>query len=111
LRKPSSVLVSRLPISRARVNLGQLARRAHVEGEYFILEKGGIPVIGIMDADELEDYLELRNKKVNRQIEQSNTDLRAGRIRPASALLAASRSKPQRPKPQRPKPGARRPAR
>ena len=42
-----------LPITKARINLGDIAKRAHVKGEYFILEKDGIPVIGIMDADEL----------------------------------------------------------
>ena len=56
-------MVHRLPITKARINLGQLAKRAHLNNEYFILEKDGIPVIGIMDADELEDYLELRNPK------------------------------------------------
>jgi hypothetical protein len=83
-------MVNRLPISRARVNLGQVAKRAHVGGEYFILEKDGIPVIGIMDAEELEDYLELRNPAVNQQIQQSNADIKAGRIKPASSLFAKS---------------------
>ena len=96
MKKSTSVLVNHLPISHARVNLGQVAKRAHVGGEYFILEKGGIPMIGIMDADELEDYLELRDPKINRQIEQSNADIRAGRIQPASSLLPASRPKAQR---------------
>lgn len=48
-------MVHRIPMTEARINLGQLAKRAHVNNEYFILEKDGIPVIGIMDADELED--------------------------------------------------------
>lgn len=60
----------------------------HVGGEYFILEKDGIPVIGIMDADELEDYLELKNARIKRQIKGSNADIAAGRVRSASALLA-----------------------
>jgi antitoxin (DNA-binding transcriptional repressor) of toxin-antitoxin stability system len=70
-------MVNRLPISQARVNLGQVAKRVHVGGEYFILEKDGIPVMGIMGAEELEDYLELRTPAVNRQIEGSNADIRA----------------------------------
>jgi PHD/YefM family antitoxin component YafN of YafNO toxin-antitoxin module len=90
-------MVNRLPISQARVNLGQVAKRAHVGGEYFILEKDGIPVIGIMDADELEDYLELRDPKIRRQIEGSNADIRAGRIKPAAALLATPRRSGGRP--------------
>lgn len=92
-------MVNRLPISQARVNLGQVARRAHVGGEYFILEKDGIPVVGIMDAEELEDYLELRNPKIRQQIQQSNADIKAGRIKPAAALLNA-------PVPRRPRPKA-----
>lgn len=91
MRKITAPLVNHLPITKARINLGQLAKRAHVRGEYFILEKDGIPVIGIMDADELEDYLELQDPKVNRQIALSNADVRAGRTRPAEELLAELR--------------------
>jgi hypothetical protein len=90
LGKQAAVMVNRLPISQARVNLGQVAKRAHVGGEYFILEKDGIPVIGIMDAVEMEDYLELRDRNVIQQIEQSNADIKAGRVRPAASLLSAA---------------------
>jgi hypothetical protein len=85
-------VVQRLPITQARVNLGQLARRAHVNKEYFILEKDGIPVIGILDADEFEDYLELRDAGVKATIQQSNADVRAQRVRPATTRLKPSRS-------------------
>lgn len=88
----ASHAVQRLPITKARVNLGQLARRAHVNKEYFILEKDGIPVIGILDADELEDYLELRDARVGAAIRQSNADLKAGRVRPAAVLLKPARA-------------------
>lgn len=81
-------MVQRLPITKARVNLGQLARRAHVNKEYFILEKDGIPVIGIMDADELEDYLELRDPKVRRHIQASHQEYFAGKHRDAREVLA-----------------------
>lgn len=81
-------LVHRLPITKARINLGQVVRRVHLNKEYVILEKDGIPIAGLMDADELEDYLELRDPKVQRTIRQSAQDVRAGRTRPASSLLA-----------------------
>ena len=87
----SAHAVQRLPITKARINLGQLARRAHVNKEYFILEKDGIPVIGILDADELEDYLELRDRKVAAAIRQSNADVKAGRTRSADALVDRSK--------------------
>jgi len=100
LRKPTTATVNHIPITKARINLGQLAKRAHLNNEYFILEKDGIPVIGIMDADEMEDYLELRDPKVRAQILQSNKDIGARRTRPAEALLqelkAASAKPPQR---------------
>src|SRR5436309_12791087 len=89
----SSHTIQRLPITKARINLGQLARRAHVNKEYFILEKDGIPVIGILDADELEDYLELRDERVGAAIRRSNADLAAGRVRPAEVLLKPARTK------------------
>ena len=80
-------MVNHLPITKARINLGQLAKRAHSGNEYFILEKDGIPIIGIMGADEMEDYLELKDARVNAQIRESNRDIKAGRVKPASDLL------------------------
>jgi PHD/YefM family antitoxin component YafN of YafNO toxin-antitoxin module len=80
-------MVHRLPITKARINLGQLVKRVHVNKEYFILEKDGIPVAGIMGADELEDYLELQDPKARGAIAASNADIAAGRTRPATDLL------------------------
>ena len=102
MSKPSTTVLNRMPITKARINLGQLAKRAHLNNEYFILEKDGIPVIGIMDADELEDYLELRDPKVKAQISRSTADVRSGRTRPAEELLqelVASRAKQSRRRP------------
>ena len=64
-------VVHRVPITRARINLGQVVRRVHVNREYFILEKGGIPVAGIMNAVEMEDYLDLRDPGLKKQIRRS----------------------------------------
>jgi hypothetical protein len=88
--------VSRLPITKARINLGQIARRAHNGNEYFILEKDGIPVIGIMGADELEDYLELRNPKVKASIAASAKNRAAGKTRPVGKLLGELKRSAQR---------------
>lgn len=85
-KSTSTTMLHRIPITKARVNLGQVVRRVHVNKEYFILEKDGIPVVGLMDADELEDYLELRDPKIREHIRKSNEDYRAGRSRPAEML-------------------------
>ena len=91
-QKQTTPVVHRIPMTEARINLGQLAKRAHVNNEYFFLEKDGIPVIGIMDADELEDYLELRDPKVTAQIRKSTQEYLGGRSRPAEELLAELKS-------------------
>jgi len=88
LRKNAPAKVHRMPITKARVNLGSVVRRVHLNKEYFILEKGGIPVAGIMDAEELEDYLEVHDPKVQAQIEKSTKAYLAGRSRPAREFLA-----------------------
>ena len=85
--------IHRIPLTKARINLGQVVRRAHLNREYFVLEKDGIPVAGIMSADELEDYLELRNPGVSKQIRQSHAEYRRGKARPADGFLAELRNK------------------
>jgi len=80
--------VTTMPITKARVNLGAVVRRVHLNKEYVILEKGGIPVAGLMDADELEDYLEVHDPKVQRFIRKSHEEYLAGKGRPAEQLLA-----------------------
>ncbi len=92
MRKTTTITIHRIPITRARINLGQVAKRAHLNKEYFILEKDGIPIIGIMDADELEDYLELRDPKVRAQIQKSTQAYLAGKSRPAEDFLAELQS-------------------
>jgi hypothetical protein len=67
-------IINRVPITKARINLGQIARRAHNTNEYFILEKDGIPVIGIMSAAEMEDYLVKRDPTVKAAIAASRQE-------------------------------------
>jgi hypothetical protein len=91
-------IVRRIPITKARINLGQVARRAHVNREYFILEKDGIPVAGLLSADELEDYLEMQEPGLKAQIRKSSEEYRRGKKRDAGAFLAELRRKPARTK-------------
>jgi PHD/YefM family antitoxin component YafN of YafNO toxin-antitoxin module len=88
----TKTMINRIPITKARINLGAVAKRAHLGGEYFILEKDGIPIAGIMDADELEDYLELQDPKVKKQIAESRKDYEAGRVRDVREFIAELRA-------------------
>jgi PHD/YefM family antitoxin component YafN of YafNO toxin-antitoxin module len=90
-------IVRRIAITKARINLGQVARRAHVNREYFILEKDGIPVAGLLSADELEDYLEMQEPGLKAQIRKSSEEYRRGKKREAGAFLAELRRKPTKP--------------
>jgi PHD/YefM family antitoxin component YafN of YafNO toxin-antitoxin module len=80
--------VERVPITEASSSLRKLARRIHEKKSYLILEDRGEPVVGIMDADELEDYLELQDEEVQAEIRESFRDYREGRARPATDFLA-----------------------
>jgi hypothetical protein len=86
-------IVRRIPITKARVNLGQVARRAHINREYFILETDGIPVAGILSADELEDYLEMQEPGLKAQIRKSSEEYHQGKSRNAAAFLTELRRK------------------
>lgn len=81
-------MVQSLTISEAQVKLEALVKRINLNKDYVILEKDGIPVAGIMDIDEFEDYLELQDPKVERHIKKSTEDFLAGRSRPAREFLA-----------------------
>jgi len=75
-------------MTKARNSLGDLVKRVHDNKEYLILEKDGVPVVGIMDIDEFEDYLELNDPKAQRDIRKCTEEFRAGKSRPASEFLA-----------------------
>ena len=85
--KPSSPMVTRIPITKARSNLGALVTRVHLNKEYVILEKDGSPIAVIMDIDEFEDYLELQDPKIRAMIAKGRQEYLAGKSRPAEDLL------------------------
>lgn len=87
-----TIMVHHIPITKARVNLGQLIRRAHLNKECFILEKDKIPVAGIIDVDELEDYLELKDPNIREQIREGYKAYQQGDVKDADTLLVELKS-------------------
>ena len=80
-----------IPISKARVNLGDVVRRVHVDKESFILEKDGIPVAVLIDTDlldDVEDYLELQDETIKADIAKSNAEFERGEGRPVQEFMA-----------------------
>jgi PHD/YefM family antitoxin component YafN of YafNO toxin-antitoxin module len=96
-------MVTSIPITKARINLGALVKRIRLNKEYIILEKDGIPIAGMMDIDEFEDYLELQDPTVRAHIRKSHAEYLAGKSRPAEELLRELREEQgaQQPKPRR----------
>lgn len=80
-------VITHVAMREARTRLGAVVRRVHVDKEYVVLERGGEPVAALVDIDEFEDLLELRDPEVRAIIQESREDELAGRIRPATELL------------------------
>ncbi len=89
--------VSHLPLTKARVNLGALIRRVHINKEHFILEKDGIPVAALLDIDEYEDYLDRKDPALRTQIREGHREYRRGELtEDLGTFLARINGKPKK---------------
>lgn len=79
--------VHHLPLTKARTNLGAVIRRVRINKDHFILEKDGIPVAAIVDVDEYEDLMELRDPGMKKQIAEGYAEYKRGETRPARNLI------------------------
>jgi hypothetical protein len=52
-----------IPAVEARVHLGEIMKRSFKNGEDFIVEKSGIPMIAILNADEYKKYIQEREER------------------------------------------------
>lgn len=86
--EPVANRVLRMPMTKARINLGSLVRSVHVDGDVVVLEKDGIPVAGLLGIDAVEDYLEAQDPALRKRLRASMKAHRAGRTRPVREFLA-----------------------
>ena len=93
--KPKRI-VQRLPVTKARVNLGAVLKHVREKQATIILERNGEPVAAIIDIEEFEDYVEINDPVVQREIEASRKEYEAGKGRPARELLAELEATPAR---------------
>ncbi len=80
-------MVTKIPITKARINLGGLIKKVHLDKKRFIIEKDGYPVAGIMDIDEFEDYLDSCDRAENKSIRKSYKEYKEGGAREAMDFL------------------------
>ena len=88
MARSKAIRVRHLSLAQARASLNKIVQQSHGKGEYFFVGKQGAPVLGIMDAEEMEDYLELRDPNIRRRIQKSNEEYLAGKSRPFEEFLA-----------------------
>jgi prevent-host-death family protein len=88
-------MIRTIPITKARVNLGEVIKRVHMDKDSFVLEKGGIPVAAILDIAEFEDWLETKDPKIKKQIRQGYDEYRKRRAVPLDKFLAKIHAKKQ----------------
>ena len=86
-------MIRTIPITKARVNLGEIVKRVHLDKDSFVLEKGGIPVAAILDIDEFEDWLEAKDPKVKDQISRGYEEYKKGRAVPLDKFIAQIQAK------------------
>ena len=85
-------MVHRIPLTKARTDLRQAARWVHRKQEYIILEEDGAPIAGMMDIDEMEDFLDLQNPKLKKQIDEGYQAYLRGECRDADEFLGELKS-------------------
>ena len=91
MAKQRATNITTLPATKAKAHFGEVIKRVHNNKEYIIVEKNGIPVIAVMDADEFEDYLEVHNPRIQRLIRKSYEEYKMGKGRQAEEFLAELR--------------------
>ena len=84
--------ILRMPMTKARIRLGELVRAVHVNGDAVVLEKDGIPVAGLIGIDAFEDYLEAHDPRLRRKMRESMKAHRSGRSRPVREFLEELKS-------------------
>lgn len=86
-------MVRTIPITKARVNLGEVVKRVHLDKDSFVLEKGGIPVAAILDIDEFEDWLETKDPELKDRIRKGHKEYKKGKTVPLDKFLARIQAK------------------
>ena len=84
---PNTAQLRSLPITEARINLGSVVKQAYLQKKSFLLEKGGIPVAGIIGIEDFEDWLELSNPFVRDDIRKGYQEYKKKKTKPLKALL------------------------
>ncbi|MEK7648962.1 MAG: hypothetical protein AAB400_03525 [Patescibacteria group bacterium] len=78
-----------MPVTKARVNLGSVIKQAYLQKKSFLLEKGGIPVAGILGIEDFEDWLEVSNPSLRNDIQKGYEEYKRKKTKPLKKLLSS----------------------
>lgn len=63
--RAAKIMVSSIPISKARLHLGELTNKVFKKENVYILNKSGLPVAAIINMDDFEKLSLLRIEELN----------------------------------------------
>jgi prevent-host-death family protein len=79
MRRQTTPVIRHIPLTQARASLGSIVNAVNRNGEYVVVERGGLPVAVIIDFDEFEDFLELRDPAARERLTEAGRDHHAAR--------------------------------
>jgi prevent-host-death family protein len=88
MSKETAPLIRHVPLTQARASLGTIVNEVNRTNEYVVVERGGLPVAVIMDFDEFEDYLDVRDPAARARIAKASREYREGKAIPAESLVS-----------------------
>lgn len=79
-------MVKTLSLEKAKTELPSIVEKLQ-SGDFVVIQKNGRPVAGIVDVNDMEDFVELQNPLIKKQIAKGHTEFKAGKTMSASLFL------------------------
>ena len=79
-------MVKTLSLEKAKKDLPSIVEKLH-SGDFVIVQKNGRPIAGIVDVDDMKDFVELRNPVIKKQITRGYHEFKAGKTVAARSFL------------------------
>lgn len=79
-------MVKTLSLEKAKKELPDIVEKLQ-SGDFVVVQKNGRPVAGIVDVDDMENFLELQNSVMKRQIAKGYREFKARKTVSARSFL------------------------
>ena len=75
-------MVKTLSIQEAKDKLPGIIEKLR-SGDFVVVEKQGKPIAGIVDFEDMEDFIELNNASLQKQIQNGYKEFKTGKAKPS----------------------------